>query len=1002
MPLLLNGMLSNILIAGGLFAVVMLLRRWIKNPAVIHLLLVLILVKLIMPAYWQPQIELFPAEAVFVEDNSSTEQTDTLTNHSDKQELLSVVESSSLQQSRAPLKNLSEHPAESDSTAQSKLIDLQNKQADSSKHTADSRWMTGFLSWNRLREISFLTALILTWGTGSIVCFLLSAIRILRFQQRLRHTQPASHDLIQQTSSLAARIGLKSVPRVELISANISPLLWVFCIRARIILPAKLLAQLNQAERETLLLHELAHYRRRDHWVRLLELLATGVYWWNPLLWWLRREIRITEEACCDAWVIQTLPDLRRAYAEVLVKAMGFVSQSQQITAATGMGSQHFLEQRLKSIMCDSVRCRLSRPLKTGIAVLALLLLPFAPIAVHSQTETETESETAVAIDTLPTVEEILNGYHANLQNLLPIEMTYRVLSQENMNCITRDQFELEAIKRFPNLDRSEITVDGKVPSEDEFRFMDISLQLKQQQLERQLTPEAIQERLREKVVEQRYFWTDGSSFHQRWPYWSDSERQQNPKLDQGPVWPPENLNQHYDSIKLISWSKANQPPLRHWFGRNKERSSLQASIGNQLKEIPSLHTSAPLGLKAYRWDEKLPTYSLDDSMSKDSDQYQIVGRSQMNGQSVILVDSFSAYPQRSQETRWRMRAWIDPSRGYLPLRIEWGVVDPSNKLISGLSHHLETLEIKQVANSYYPVKIKYQEYTLDYPTQQKRSDKLKPEERARLAQLPIPVIEGRCKTWEVVSIKANQPIEPETLALQFPEGTVYENKIDGQKYVTGKIHPLSPEPEPEPPEFVNFLEQAPPLQIQEWVDGNTRNLADFRGKVVVLLFLGDVMHFDFEQIPAENQQWLEMLKQTIKAFHTKYAEKEVVFLELYPPGTSKEKIRAFHQFRGFETHAAIDQSAPTGGVTNFQYHGGILDLSFYLIDPDGRVIFCPRFWDGELGEMYIQNAADKLSISLDSSEELSPEEGARVSLRIMEYIISEQIDKALAAKNSK
>lgn len=1000
MTLLLNGMLSNMLIAAGLFAVVMLLRRWIKNPAVLHLLLVLILVKLITPAYWQPQIGLFPAESVFVEDNSSAEQTDTLTNHSDKQELLSFVESSSLQQSRAPLKNLSERQAASTSLTPASSIDLKNNQSNVSNDAADSHWIPGNISWNRLRETSFLTALILTWGTGSIVCFLLAAIRILRFQQRLRHTQPASHDLIQQTSSLAARIGLKSVPRVELTTANISPLLWVFCSRARIILPAKLLAQLNQAERETLLLHELAHYRRGDHWVRLLELLTTGVYWWNPLLWWLRREIRITEEVCCDAWVIQTLPDKRREYAEVLVKAMGFVSRSQQITAATGMGSQHFLEQRLKSIMCDSVRSRLSRPLKTGIAVLALVLLPFAPIAVHSQTETE--SETAVAKDTLPTVEEILNGYHANLQNLLPIEMTYRVLSQENMNCITRDQFELKAIKRFPNLDRSEITVDGKVPSEDEFRFMDISFQLKQQQLERQLTPEAIQERLREKVVEQRYFWTDGSSFHQRWPYWYDSERQQNPKLDQGPVWPPENLNQHYDSIKLISWSKDNQPPLRHWFGRNKERSSLQASIGDQQKEMPALHTSAPLGLKAYQWDEKLPTYSLDDSMSKNTDQYKIAGRSQVNGQSVILVDSFSAYPQHSKESRWRMRAWIDPSQGYLPLRIEWGVVDPSNKLISGLSHHLETLEIKQVANSFYPVKIKYQEYTLDYPTQQKRSDKLKPEERARLAQLPIPVIEGRCKTWEVDSIKANQSIEPETLALQFPEGTVYENKIDGQKYVTGKTQPLPPEPEPEPPKFVNFLEQAPPLQIQEWVDGNTRNLADFRGKVVVLLFLGDVMHFDFEQIPAENQQWLEMIKQTIKAFHTKYAEKEVVFLELYPPGTNKEKIRAFHQFRGFETHAAIDQSAPTGGVTNFQYHGGILDLSFYLIDSDGRVIFGPRFWDGELGEMYFQNAADKLSISLDSSEELSLEEGARVSLRIMEYIISEQIDKALAAKNSK
>lgn len=998
---MLNGMLSNVLFAAILFSVVMLIRRWIRNPAVLHLLLVLILVKLITPAYWQPELELFQAEAVSTVE-AETKQTNALHTDSAAQSQATGRTRLSESQFQTPLRKQQQNQPESKTSTQTDETVLKRSQAENSGQPADSHWISGSVVWNSLPELSLLHLLLLVWGAGSVLCFLLAFIRILRFQKRLRHTQPASADLIEQTTSLAARIGLKSVPRVELISANISPLLWVFCSRARIILPAKLLAQLNQAERETLLLHELAHYRRRDHWVRLLELLATGVYWWNPLLWWLRREIRITEEACCDAWVIQTLPDLRRAYAEVLVKAMGFVSRSQQITAATGMGSQHFLEQRLKSIMCDSVRSRLSRPLKTGIAVLALLLLPFAPIAVHSQTETETESETAVAIDTLPTVEDILNGYHANLQNLLPIEMTYRVLSQENMNCITRDQFELKAIKRFPNLGRSEITVDGKVPSEDEFRFMDISFQLKQQQLERQLTPEAIQERLREKVVEQRYFWTDGSSFHQRWPYWSDSERQQNPKLDQGPVWPPENLNQHYDSIKLISWSKANQPPLRHWFGRNKERSSLQASIGNQLKEIPSLHTSAPLGLKAYRWDEKLPTYSLDDSMSKIPDQYNIVGRSQVNGQSVILVDSFSAYPQRSQESRWRMRAWIDPSRGYLPLRIEWGVVDPSNKLISGLSHHLETLEIQQVANSFYPVRIKYQEYTLDYPTQQKRSDKLKPEERAKLAQLPIPVIEGRCKTWEVVSIKANQPIEPETLALQFPEGTVYENKIDGQKYVTGKTHPLPPEPEPEAPKFVNFLEQAPPLQIQEWVDGKTRNLADFRGKVVVLLFLGDVMHFDFEQIPAENQQWLEMLKQTIKAFHTKYAEKEVVFLELYPPGTSKDKIRAFHQFRGFETHAAIDQSAQVGGATNFQYHGGILDLSFYLIDSDGRVIFGPHFWDGELGEMYFQNAADKLSISLDSSEELSLEEGARVSLRIMEYIISEQIDKALAAKNSK
>ena len=51
---------------------------------------------------------------------------------------------------------------------------------------------------------------------------------------------------------------------------------------------------------------------------------------------------------------------------------------------------------------------------------------------------------------------------------------------------------------------------------------------------------------------------------------------------------------------------------------------------------------------------------------------------------------------------------------------------------------------------------------------------------------------------------------------------------------------------------------------------------------------------------------------------------------------------------------------------------------------------------------MYIQNAAEKLSISLETTEKLSEEEAIHQTVRIMEYIISEQIDKALAAKNSK
>ncbi|MEQ9067115.1 MAG: hypothetical protein RLO18_10345, partial [Gimesia chilikensis] len=59
MDLLWKLLISNAAIAGGLFVIVLLIRRWIINPALLHMLLLLVLIKLITPAVWQPQITLF-------------------------------------------------------------------------------------------------------------------------------------------------------------------------------------------------------------------------------------------------------------------------------------------------------------------------------------------------------------------------------------------------------------------------------------------------------------------------------------------------------------------------------------------------------------------------------------------------------------------------------------------------------------------------------------------------------------------------------------------------------------------------------------------------------------------------------------------------------------------------------------------------------------------------------------------------------------------------------
>ena len=994
MDLLWKLLISNAAIAGGLFVIVLLIRRWIKNPALQHMLLLLVLIKLITPAVWQPQIALLspgPGSSVSpVEKAPVTDGTGLLAeNESNANTKLNAFNSLR--------KRMQETSKGSSPTTTSETVSkTSTAEASTETPVSNPAWYLRLAAAFTARGWTWTTSLFLIWAVGTLVCCFIAALRIFRFQRLLKLARPASEALQQRAGVLGTRIGLESSPQVVLLPGAISPLLWAFYCRARIILPERLLAELDEAEQDTLLLHELAHYRRGDHWVRLIELATTALYWWYPVVWWVRREIRLTEEACCDAWVIQTEPDKRRAYAEVLVKATGFVSQAQRIPVATGMGAARILEQRLTSIMCDTLQHQISRRGKFLLATIALLLLSLAPLLGTSQAETKV----AAKPDQLPSVEEILDGYRDNIQRLLPLEMTYRITAQENMNCITRDRLNLEALKTITNTDLrkiKEIKVDGKTISEEQLQLT-VAHSFTQQEmfLESQLTPEAVQKRLSETVMDQRYFWTDGRAFHQRRPY---QLRQKNTTLDQGPVWPAENLNQHYNEIELISWSDQNQPPLRRWYGRKERQQFPQGEIGNELKQIPNLKTSAPLGLKEYHWAEKLPEYSLDACLTKPPHRYRVVGRENRDGRALILVEYLNKPHEQNPEKRWRMRAWVDPAQGYLPLRIEWGYVDQENQLARGLSQHAEVLQVKQVDGSYYPTRIRFQEYTTGTPKKQEQSSQTNEIKifTKNLKDFPAPpTVPGRSTTWEVLDIHPHQQIAPETLALRFPEGTVYENRIDGRTYTIGNEQPL-PEP-PEPPEMVHLFTQAPPLQVSEWMDGNQRNLQDFRGKVVVLLFLDDTfLKFDFAKLPPEMEQYFVEAQKMLLRLHQKYENKDIVFLQIYPPDSSKAKIREFHQYLGFETLAAIDQRQGEGGATNQKYHGVQVAPTCFMLSRKGRIVFSPEIIDSIMMEEHFQHAARKLSISLDELEKLPKDEATRQSLRVMEYLISEQIDKVLA-----
>jgi len=221
----------------------------------------------------------------------------------------------------------------------------------------------------------------LLWGTGSLLTFGVASWRIRQFQRILKLAEPGPESLRSQVEALARRLGLAQVPTIGLVPGVVSPLVWWLGRRACLIVPQGLWDRLDERQRDTLMTHELAHLRRGDHWVRCLELLVTGLYWWLPVVWIARYAVREAEEQCCDAWVVWAFPDATRTYAEALLETLDFLSGAgpAAAVAASGLGPVHHLKRRMTMIMQGTTPRALTWSGLLAVLSFSAMLLPLSP-----------------------------------------------------------------------------------------------------------------------------------------------------------------------------------------------------------------------------------------------------------------------------------------------------------------------------------------------------------------------------------------------------------------------------------------------------------------------------------------------------------------------------------------------------------------------------------------------------------------------------------------------
>ena len=213
------------------------------------------------------------------------------------------------------------------------------------------------------------------WIVVTVLLATGQVLRIVQFRGRLRSALPPPDDLVEEAGRIGQHLAVR-VPELLVVPELGTPMLW--CLgRPKLLLPAPLVKALDRDRWRGILIHELAHLRRGDHWVSRLELAAGLIWWWNPLYWLTRARLDAEAELACDAWVVGMLPKDRLAYAEALFDICSTMSLARSPAPALGAaGSGRFFERRLTMILHDYVPCRLSPFGLLAAGLLALFALP--------------------------------------------------------------------------------------------------------------------------------------------------------------------------------------------------------------------------------------------------------------------------------------------------------------------------------------------------------------------------------------------------------------------------------------------------------------------------------------------------------------------------------------------------------------------------------------------------------------------------------------------------
>ncbi|MCE7056972.1 M48 family metalloprotease [Algoriphagus sp. AGSA1] len=250
------------------------------------------------------------------------------------------------------------------------------------------------ISWIELQ----LPVLVNFWFVGALL-FLFRLFNSLSEVRTLRKSSsdPQDFQLEKMMYRMMGKMNISKKVDLRVTSYGVSPITFGY-FKPIVLIPAGLIFQLSPVQLEAIIAHELAHVKRNDYLINLLQSLLEVLFFYHPCYWWMNQTVKeLRENAADDAAVKAGISPRELAFG--LAEVLNFAKQNPPELALAASAKRNPTLQRIKRILGHPAQTYPQNPIISIPMLLTLLLSAGLMATAQQDVSVSVEQEIPVSVN---------------------------------------------------------------------------------------------------------------------------------------------------------------------------------------------------------------------------------------------------------------------------------------------------------------------------------------------------------------------------------------------------------------------------------------------------------------------------------------------------------------------------------------------------------------------------------------------------------------------------